>query len=180
MAKASLLWVDLEMTGLDSAKDRIIEVGVIATDWEFREVARYETAVKISQKLLENKLMHDAFWAANATSRDAILANNSHGKTSRETETELLKFLDKNFDVKQPIYLAGNSIHQDQKFIEREWPRLNARLHYRQLDVSAWKIIFENRGIRFTKPEAHRAMSDIEGSIAELKYYLKRVDFAKK
>jgi oligoribonuclease len=69
--------------------------------------------------------------------------------------------------------LAGNSIHQDRRFIEREWPRLNGRLHYRMLDVSAWKVVFENHfRSRINKPEAHRALDDIEGSITELKHYL--------
>ncbi len=162
------------MTGLDPAIDRILEVGVIATDWDFNEIARYESAVKVSDQLVKKRLTGE-FWDKNPGARDALTKQNSEAtKNAEEVEDELLKFLDENFDSTQPIYLAGNSIHQDQKFIEREWPRLNARLHYRQLDVSAWKIIFENRGVKFTKPEAHRAMSDIEGSIAELKYYLKK------
>jgi len=177
--KASLLWIDLEMTGLDPVKDRIIEVGVIATDWDFNEIARFESAVKVDDKLVKKRLTGD-FWEKNANARDGLLKQNSGAtKSAEEVENELLKFLDDNFDLTQPIYLAGNSIHQDQKFIEREWPRLNKKLHYRQLDVTAWKIIFENRGVIFAKPEVHRAMSDIEGSIAELKYYLKKINFEK-
>lgn len=177
MTKASLLWIDLEMTGLNPVNDRILEVGVVATDWNFDEIARYESAVKVPDELVQKRLIGE-FWDKNAAARDALKKQNSAAtKNAKEVEDELMKFLDDNFDSSQPIYLAGNSIHQDQKFIEREWPRLNARLHYRQLDVSAWKIIFEKRGVKFTKPEAHRAMSDIEGSIAELKYYLKKVKF---
>jgi len=175
--KASLLWVDLEMTGLDPVKDQIIEVGAIATTWDFIEIARFESAVKVDDAFIKKHLTGE-FWQKNSGSRDELLKQNSEAtKDARQVEDELLKFLNKNFDLTQPIYLAGNSIHQDQKFIEREWPRLNARLHYRQLDVSAWKIIFENRGVRFVKPEAHRAISDIEGSMDELKYYLKKVKF---
>ena len=91
-------------------------------------------------------------------------------------ENELLEFLDKNFAKGERVLLAGNSIHQDRKFIEREWPSLNARLHYRMLDVSAWKVVFEGKyKKRFTKPEAHRALDDIQGSIEELQYYLGKV-----
>jgi oligoribonuclease len=163
------------MTGLDPARDRIIEVGAIATDFNLREIARYAAVVKCSPGLMRRRMVGD-FWDKNAAARTALMAQNSeNGKSARAVENELLNFLDKNFDARQPIYLAGNSIHQDQKFIERQWPRLNARLHYRQLDVTAFKIILENRGVKFTKPEAHRAMSDIEGSIDELKYYLKRM-----
>jgi oligoribonuclease len=176
MTKASLLWIDLEMTGLDPARDRILEVGAIATDWNFNEVARFAAAVRVNRTLMERRMVGQ-FWDKNAATRRALMAASASGRPARTVETELLSFLDDNFDKKQPIYLAGNSIHQDQKFIEHQWPRLNARLHYRQLDVSALKIIFENRGVKFQKPEAHRAMNDIEGSIAELKYYLKRMKF---
>jgi len=201
------------MTGLDPEKDRIIEVGAIATDWRLREVARYAATVKISPAI-EKRWLRDKFWLSRQDERDKLRAQiAAKGKPPRQVEDELLEFLDKNFaKVKDlpkseqkklrekkfgdremteaeladfgeslaPIYLAGNSVHQDQKFIEREMPRLNAKLHYRQLDVSAWKIIMENRRVRFIKPEAHRAMSDIEGSIAELKFYLKKVNWYRK
>ncbi|MCL1876673.1 oligoribonuclease [Candidatus Saccharibacteria bacterium] len=175
MKQANLLWIDLEMTGLDPNEDRIMEVGVIATDLDLKEVARYSGVVKVPHKLAEARMV-GGFWDKNALARAALLEQNlTEGKSGRTIEKELIKFLDDNFDNSQPIYLAGNSIHQDQKFIEREWPQFNARLHYRQLDVSAWKIIFEHLGIKFSKPEKHRAMADIEGSIAELKSYLKKV-----
>ena len=93
------------------------------------------------------------------------------GQPIKTVERELLDFLDQNFD--EEIYLAGNSIHQDRKFIEREMPELNKRLHYRMLDVSAWKIYFENAlNKKFTKPDNHRALDDINGSIEEFKWYL--------
>lgn len=118
------------------------------------------------------------FWESNSVSRDGLIAQNQleSTKPSNLVEKDILKFIDDNFDTEKPIYLAGNSIHQDQKFIEREWPQLNKILHYRQLDVSAWKVVFENKfGKKFSKPEVHRAIDDIEGSIEELKYYLKKV-----
>ena len=83
----------------------------------------------------------------------------------------MLEFISQNFG--KTIYLAGNSIHQDRKFIQREMPELDKKLHYRMLDVSAWKIYFENAlNRKFTKPENHRALDDINGSIEELKWYL--------
>jgi oligoribonuclease len=177
MTKANLLWIDLEMTGLDPTRDRIMEVGVIATDWNFNEVTRYAATIKVSTNLIKRRMTGE-FWEKNPMVREALITQNSrNGRPAQTVEDELIKFLDDNFNAKQPIYLAGNSIHQDQKFIEREWSRLNQRLNYRMLDVSAWKIIFENRGVKFIKPEAHRAISDIEGSIEELKYYLRKVKF---
>lgn len=170
MKKAKLLWIDLEMTGLDPAKDKICEVAAIATDMQLNEVATYEAVVKVDDELMRRRMV-GPFWEKNAKSRDALQAQNQTGKPVREVEKELLDFIAKN--CTKEIYLAGNSIHQDRKFIEREMPELNKRLHYRMLDVSAWKIYFENaKKQKFTKPENHRALDDINGSIEELKWYL--------
>ena len=158
------------MTGLEPDKDKILEVAAIATDMELNEVARYEAVVKVDEKLMKSRMVGD-FWEKNQTSRDALIAQNETGKPVQEVEEDLLKFIDKHFT--RELYLAGNSIHQDRKFIEREMPQLNERLHYRMLDVSAWKIYFENAlKKKFTKPENHRALDDINGSIEELKWYL--------
>lgn len=176
--KANLFWVDLEMTGLDPAIDKICEVGVIATDFDFNEIATYQATVKVDPELMKSRMTGE-FWEVHKASHDAlIVANESkEAKEPAVVERELVQFVKDNFDLTQPIYLAGNSIHQDQKFIEQTWVTLNNMFNYRQLDVSAWKIIFEHHGVKFTKPEAHRAMSDIEGSMDELKYYLKKVSF---
>lgn len=170
MKRAKLLWIDLEMTGLDPVNDRILEVAAIATDMKLDEIARFTAIVKVPEELMKERMIGD-FWEKNAKSRDALIAQNKDGKPVSEVEQELLKFLDDNFG--KEVYLAGNSIHQDRKFIEREMPELNKRLHYRMLDVSAWKIYFENAlNKKYLKPENHRALDDIEGSIGELKWYL--------
>ena len=107
----------------------------------------------------------------NSASRDALIAQNRTGLSVKVVERELIKFVKDHFG--KEIYLAGNSIHQDRKFIENEMPELNQMLHYRMLDVSAWKIYFENAlDKKFVKPENHRALDDINGSIEELKWYL--------
>lgn len=170
------------MTGLDPVEDRILEVAAIATDWDFNEIATYDAAVKVDsdtvKKLLfEGKQAVD-FWEKFPEVRDALIAqNDSDGaKDGRVVEDELLAFIDEHFAADERVLLAGNSIHQDRKFIENEWSRLNARLHYRMLDVSAWKVVFDGKfGKRFAKPEVHRALDDIRGSIMELKYYLGKV-----
>ena len=136
MKKAKLLWVDLEMTGLDPAKDRICEIAAIATDMELNEIARFEAIVKVDKKLMDERMVGE-FWEKNSATRDALIEQ------------------------------------KDRKFIEREMPELNKRLHYRMLDVSAWKIYFENAlNKKFTKPDNHRALDDINGSIEEFKWYL--------
>ena len=170
MKKAKLFWVDLEMTGLDPMKDKICEVAAIATDMELNEIATFESVVKVDEKLMAERMVGE-FWEKNAESKKALISQNSTGKSIEEVEKELNDFLDQYFG--KEIYLAGNSIHQDRKFIEREMPELNKRLHYRMLDVSAWKIYFENAlNKKFTKPDNHRALDDINGSIQEFKWYL--------
>ena len=170
MKKAKLLWIDLEMTGLDPTKDKILEVAAIATDMKLNEIASYQAVVKVPEELMNERMVGE-FWEKNSKSRDALKAQNKNGKPVKEVEQELIDFIDKN--CTKEIYLAGNSIHQDRKFIEREMPELNSRLHYRMLDVSAWKIYFENAlNKKFIKPENHRALDDIKGSIEELKWYL--------
>lgn len=181
MAKATLLWMDLEMTGLSPEKDRILEVACVGTDWQFNEVARMTAVVKVDEKIIRERMV-GKFWEEHAGTRDELIKQNSEGLSIEEIEEQILEFLDENFEKesikgdskgKGKIILAGNSVHQDKKFIEREMPLLNDRLHYRMLDVSAWKVYFEAvKKKKFTKREAHRALDDIRGSIDELKYYL--------
>jgi len=170
-----VLWVDLEMTGLDPQKDRILEVAAIITDWNFKEIATYTAVQKVSSALMKKRMVGE-FWETYSDVRAALVAQNMTGKDSETVETELLTFVNKYFTADAPVILAGNSIHQDRKFIENEWKKLNARLHYRMLDVSSWKVVFEHKyKKKFAKAEAHRALDDIRGSIMELEYYLKKV-----
>lgn len=174
-----LLWIDLEMTGLDPVKDRILEVAAIITDWDFNEISSYESSVKVSPELVKKRmLVSKDFWDAFPKIKKQLLKQNKEATAGAKiVEDELLAFISADFDPDDKIILSGNSIHQDRKFIEREWSRLNERLHYRMLDVSAWKVVFEGKyKTSFTKPEAHRAISDIRGSIEELKFYLKKYE----
>ncbi|MBQ8992064.1 oligoribonuclease [Candidatus Saccharibacteria bacterium] len=181
MKKATLLWIDLEMTGLVPGKDKILEVAALATDWDLNEIASQEAVVKVDEKIIKDRMVGE-FWEKNSEARDGLIAQNSSGKSAKAVETLLLDFLDEYFEKqsiktdsrgKGKIILAGNSIHQDRKFIDLEFPKLSQRLHYRMLDVSAWKVYFEGAlHQKFAKREAHRALDDIQGSIEELKFYL--------
>lgn len=170
-----ILWVDLEMTGLDPVEDRILEVGAIVTDWDFKEIARFEAVKKVGPNLMKKRMVGE-FWDEFSDVRDVLMAQNENGKNGRTVENELLAFIDEHIGTEGKVLLAGNSIHQDRRFIANEWKRLDERLHYRMLDVSAWKVVFEGKyRKKFAKPEAHRAIDDIRGSIEELQYYLKKV-----
>ena len=170
MKRAKLLWIDLEMTGLDPKQDRILELAAIATDWKMEQLAEMTAVVKVPESLMRKRMVGE-FWEENAQSRDGLIEQNKTGKSTEEVEKELLQFMDKYFG--EEIILAGNSIHQDRKFIDKEWPEVAKRLHYRMLDVSAWKVYFEGaRHEKFMKKEAHRALDDIRGSIAELEWYI--------
>ncbi|MGE5299223.1 MAG: oligoribonuclease [Acidobacteriota bacterium] len=170
-----ILWMDLEMTGLDPVLDRILEVGAVITDWDFTEIARYEAVKKVGPNLVKKRMVGE-FWDSYPAVRDALIAQNMTGKNGRTVENELLEFINEHIGNEDKVLLAGNSIHQDRRFIENEWPQLNERLHYRMLDVTAWKVVFEGKyKKKFAKPEAHRAIEDIRGSIMELKYYVGKV-----
>lgn len=179
--KATLLWIDLEMTGLVPGKDKILEVAAIATDWDLNEVNTMTAVIKVDDEIIKNRMVGE-FWEKNQESRDGLIAQNETGESAEKVEQALLTFLDQNFEKqsiksdskgKNKIILAGNSIHQDRKFIDLEFPELSKRLHYRMLDVSAWKVYFEGKlHQKFAKKETHRALDDIRGSIDELKFYL--------
>jgi oligoribonuclease len=180
LRQTKILWMDLEMTGLDPIQDRIMEVAVIVTDWNFKELATYEGVVKVGPRLVQKRMTKGPaaeFWNKFPDVRDALIGQNLiKGKSGRTVENELLEFIDEHFSKNVPIILAGNSIHMDRRFIINEWPRFDDRLHYRMLDVSAWKVVFEGKyKKKFAKSEAHRALDDIRGSIEELRYYLARI-----
>ncbi len=172
------MWIDLEMTGpFSPTNDLILEVAAIVTDWNFKEIDIYEGIVKNNMLIMKERMaLNSSFWDINPDSKDGLLKQNRDGKSIKEIEKELLDFIDKNFKPGVPILLGGNSIHVDRRFIIDKWPKFDARLHYRMLDVSAWKVVFEGKfRNKFAKQGAHRALDDIRGSIIELQYYLSKI-----
>ncbi len=172
-----IIWLDLEMTGLDASADLILETAAIVTDWDFTELGTYEGIVKNDEEVLKTRLdANGAFWNLHPETRTSLEEQNTRGKSLEAIEDELLAFINTHFAEGETVLLGGNSVHIDRRFITAYWPRLDARLYYRMLDVSAWKVVFEGKyGKRFAKPEAHRALEDIRGSIMELQYYLKKI-----
>ncbi len=167
-----ILWMDLEMTGLDSKKDVILEVAAKITDFDFNTLATYEARVKQPEDIVKKRMQANAWWQNYPENRDQFVNNLGSGKLLTEAETELIELIKAHFKD-EPAVLAGNSIYNDRLFIKQWMPNLDTKLHYRMLDVSAWKVLMQGKfGKEYTKPEIHRAFEDTKGSIAELRYYL--------
>ena len=169
--KEPLVWMDLEMTGLEPEQDQILEVALLVTDeklvpqTEGKEWILHAPAKKFSQMDEWNQNQHtkSGLW-------EKVLASSI---PVQEVEAHILATLQAHMKPKQGI-LAGNSIWQDRRFIRCYMPTLDTFLHYRMLDVSSFKVMvthwFPNG--KYPKPESsHRALDDILGSMKELAYY---------
>jgi oligoribonuclease len=162
-----LLWVDLEMTGLDPATDRILEIAAIVTDFSFKELDTYEAVIFQPPEALNR--MNE--WARTNHTASGLIDRVKAAPNEQHVVIEFADFIKRNF--KEPAVLAGNSIHQDRRFIRQWWPNVDSLLHYRMLDVSSFKVVMEGKyGLQFEKNEFHRAVDDIRESMAELRYYL--------
>ena len=164
-----ICWVDLEMTGLDASKDRILEIAVEVTDFTFRTLASYEAVVKQPDEILDNMVE----WPKQQHGASGLTERvRTEGRPEREVVHELVGFIKAQFG-EEPAILGGNSIHNDRIFIKQWWPEVDALLHYRMLDVSAFKILMQGKyGVEYEKKDVHRAFDDIQASIAELQFYL--------
>ena len=164
-----LLWIDLEMTGLDPKKDVILEVACEVTDFDFKTLASYEAVISHPNEVLDN--MNE--WSKNQHAISGLTERiKTEGKNERDVIHELVGFIQAQFGD-EPAVLAGNSIHNDRGFISVWWPEVEDLLHYRMLDVSSFKIVMQTKyNVEFKKKEVHRAFDDIQASIAELQHYL--------
>jgi oligoribonuclease len=173
----NLLWIDMEMTGLDVNCEVIIEVACIITDMNFKELETFETVIKQPQKYLDAM---DA-WNTEHHGKSGLTAKVATGMDPESVEFRLCALVDEYFpqwqaDKKFRPILAGNSIMQDRLFIDKYFLKLSECLHYRMVDVSSWKVIMNNKFQRvYKKQNSHRALDDIRESIGELRYYMDQI-----
>lgn len=169
-----LVWIDMEMTGLDPAKERIIEIATILTDGQLTEIAvGPELVIHQADDVLAamddwNKTHHKASGLVDRVKASTI--------TDGDAEAQTLAFINAHVAPKERPVLAGNSIHQDRRFIRRYMMSLDARLHYRMVDVSTIKELARRWYPQIIakqplKKDTHRALDDIRESIDELRYY---------
>lgn len=167
-----LVWIDLEMTGLDPDKERIIEVATLITDGELNPVAEGPVlAVKQSDDLLG--AMDE--WNTKTHGESGLTARvKASSVDTAEAERRTLEFL-KQYVAPNSSPVCGNSVHQDRRFLEREMPELLAFFHYRNLDVSTLKELAKRWNPAalegFEKRNTHQALDDIRESVDELRHY---------
>ncbi len=168
----NLIWIDLEMTGLEPARDRILELATVVTDKELNVLAEGPVfAVRQPEELLGRM---DS-WNTRQHGASGLLQRvREQGVSEAEAERYTLEFLERWVPPKASP-MCGNSICQDRRFLFRWMPRLEAYFHYRHIDVSTLKELARRWAPvvhdGFSKESAHLALSDIRDSINELRHY---------
>ncbi|MFZ7224280.1 oligoribonuclease [Avibacterium avium] len=170
--KQNLIWIDLEMTGLDPEKERIIEIATIVTDKDLNILAE-GPVLAIHQP--DSLLAKMSAWCQKTHSENGLIERVKQSKlTERAAELQTLDFL-KKWVPKGTSPICGNSVAQDKRFLFKYMPELADYFHYRHLDVSTLKELGSRWNPEmlkgFSKKNTHLALDDIRESIAELAYY---------
>lgn len=179
-SKKYMVWMDCEMTGLDPVKDVLLEIATIITDYDLNVIA-HGPVLAIRQS--EARLAGMDAWNRRTHRKSGLIDRvRTSGMSVAEAERETLAFV-KKYCYAQTAPLCGNSIGQDKRFLAKYMPQLHDFLHYKVVDVSSIKVLvtewYDGRYRSPDKKELHRALDDIEESIAELAYYREHV-FVKK
>ena len=168
----ALIWIDLEMTGLDTTRDHILEIATVITDSQLEVVAQGPVlAIHHPDAVLE--AMDD--WNRRTHAQSGLVDRvRESALSTADAEAQTLAFVEQ-YVPKNRSPLCGNSICQDRRFLARLMPRLDEYLHYRNLDVSSLKELARRWKPEvysgFEKKNTHKALDDILESIAELRYY---------
>ncbi|KMV71301.1 oligoribonuclease [bacteria symbiont BFo2 of Frankliniella occidentalis] len=171
-SKDNLIWIDLEMTGLDPLRDRIIEIATIVTDAQLNVLAE-GPVLAVHQSDEQLALMDE--WNVNTHTQSGLVARVKQSSVSEaEAEQLTLEFL-KQWVPENSSPICGNSIGQDRRFLVNYMPQLENYFHYRALDVSTLKELARRWKPdilqQFNKKGTHQALDDIRESIAELAFY---------
>jgi oligoribonuclease len=173
-AQDRLVWIDCEMTGLDLAKDQLVEIAVIVTDADLTELDEGINIIIRPEDLSVLDGMDQVVVDMHTSS--GLLELIPQGISLAEAEEQVLAYVCSHVPEARKAPLAGSSVYVDRGFLARDMPQLDAHLHYRLVDVSSVKEIARRWYPRayFNSPEKkgnHRALGDIRESIAELRYY---------
>jgi oligoribonuclease len=167
----NLIWIDLEMTGLDTTRDQIIEIATVITDPQLNELA-VGPVIAIHQD--ESVLQDMDEWNTKQHGKSGLIERVRESRyTTRDAELITLNFLQKHVPPNTSP-MCGNSICQDRRFLHRLMPELERYFHYRNLDVSTIKELVRRwfgESSVYNKDSQHRALEDIRDSIQELRYY---------
>ena len=171
-AASNLIWIDLEMTGLNTQTDQIIEIATIVTDAHLNELAEGPVlTIHQPRDIMEGMDEWNTRQHGDSGLTERVLASTL---SVQEAEQQTIEFLESHVDHGASP-MCGNSICQDRRFLARQMPLLEAFFHYRNLDVSTLKILAFSWAPEvakgFEKESSHRALADIRDSIAELTYY---------
>ena len=170
-----LVWMDLEMTGLDVEKDVVVEVAVLATSATTLEPLDDGLAVVVAQP--DEVLAGMSDFVRQMHERSGLLAEiGAYGIPLEEAVRNVLEYIKGHVPEPRSVPLCGNSIGMDRRFLARYLPEIEEHLHYRSIDVSSIKELCrrwyqEPFAARPQKTDDHRALSDIRASIVELRYY---------
>lgn len=168
----NLIWLDMEMTGLDPDRDRVIEIAMVATDSALNTLAESPVVV-VHQPDAVLDAMDD--WNKNTHGKSGLIDKVRASTTDEAAATGILLAFMREFVAERTSPMCGNSICQDRRFMARWLPGLEAYFHYRNLDVSTLKELARRwkpevyKGV--VKKGAHTALADIHESIEELRYY---------
>jgi len=175
VSKDNLVWMDLEMTGLDPEVDTILEIATIVTDKDLNILAEGPSmAIHHDKQALD----HMDEWCRKQHGASGLSGRVLASTISlAQAEAETLAFI-RSYAAERAVPLCGNSIHQDRRFLVRYMPQLEAYLHYRLVDVSTIKELARRWYPKLEFPSKkgmHLAMDDIRESIAELRYYREQI-----
>ena len=172
MGEGRLVWIDLEMTGLDTTRDSILEIATVVTDAELNILAE-GPELAITHPLATLEAMDD--WNRRQHGKSGLWKRVlEEGVPMAEAEARTLAFLER-WVPANASPMCGNSICQDRRFLHRQMPALERHFHYRNLDVSTLKELARRWAPQvlgaISKEAAHTALSDVRDSISELRHY---------